>query len=70
MPKMETVAHFAVDMPHATPQDMQEAERLMRDQVAEVLASINTISNAHAAKANFPHPIHITGSIAAVTHHP
>lgn len=71
MPKMQTVAHFEVEMPHATADEMQQAEQLMRDpdSQAEMLAAMSDIANRRSQAAGFPHAVEITGTIHAVTHH-
>ncbi len=70
MPKMNTVAHFELDLPHATPEEMQECERLMRHAayVEAVTKSINAIAGLHAKNHGVTHEIVITGSIHAVSH--
>lgn len=71
MPKMQTVAHFEVEMPHATADEMQQAEQLMRDPdyQAEVMTAMNDIANRRSQAAGFSHAVSITGTIHQVTHH-
>ena len=70
MPKMHTTAHFELDVPTATPEEMRKAEALMRDPgyQAEVLKAMNAIATQHARSAGLNHPINITGSIQEVKH--
>jgi hypothetical protein len=70
MPKMNTVAHFELDLPGATHAEMREAEALMRDPdyIAAVTATVNAIAGLQAKKAGVTHTINITGSIASVAH--
>ena len=71
MPKMHPVAHVELDIPGATPEEMTQAEALMRDPnyIEAVLKSVNAIAGLHAKTAGVTHEIVITGSISAVTHH-
>jgi hypothetical protein len=68
--KMHTTVHYELDLPHATPEQMHQAEALMRDPdyIAAVLAATNAIATLHARKAGMMDPIHITGTIHAVEH--
>ena len=70
MAKMDTVAHFSCEMPGATPDEMRQAERLMRSPMymETMLAIMNAVPSVHSKAAGLHKPFTISGSIHQVDH--